>query len=144
MPNRIYIASSVSIVAVNAAQQAFPLGLVDNLRLEKAYVTEGVIEIGSFQYADILIHGYGARFSWGRAYQAGGDLISMGLVPADDTIPQYAPMFLRVIDQIAQRLIAVIHRGVMETYTIEINGRAKLLSNVSGLACSLLSESELN
>jgi hypothetical protein len=144
MPPRIYIASSVSIVAVNGAQQAFPLGLVENLRLEKTWVTEGVIEIGSFQYADILTHGYGARFSWGRAYTAGGDLIGMGLVPADDSIPQYQPMFLRVIDQIAQRLIAVIHRGVMETYTIEINGRAKLLSNVSGLACSLISESELN
>jgi hypothetical protein len=144
MPPRIYIGSTVSIIAVNAAGQAFPLGLVDNLRLEKSYVTEGVIEIGSFQYADILIHGYGARFSWGRAYVAGGDLINMGLVPADITIPQYGPMFLRVIDQIAQREVALIHKGVTETYTIEINGRAKLLSNVSGLACSLLSESELN
>jgi hypothetical protein len=144
MPPRIYISSTSSIIAVNGAGQAFPLGLVDNLRLEKAYVTEGVIEIGSFQYADILIHGYGARFSWGRAYTAGGDVIAMGLVPADVTIPQYAPMFLRIIDQIAQREIALIHRGVMETYTIELGGRAKLMSNVSGLACSLLTESELN
>lgn len=144
MAERIYIGSTTSIVAVNAAGQAFPLGLVDNLRLEKAWVTEGVIEIGSFQYADILIHGYGARFSWGRAYTASNDLVAMGLVPSDVTIPQYAPMFLRVIDQLAQREIALIHKGVMETYTIEINGRAKLLSNVSGLACSLLSESELN
>ena len=144
MPNRIYIASSCSIVAVNGANQAFPLGLVDNVRLEKTFVTEGVIEIGSFQYADILIHGYGARFSWGRAFQAGQDLISMGLVPSDTTIPQYAPMFLRIIDQIGQREIALIHKGVVETYTIEINWRAKLLSNVSGLCCSLLTESELN
>jgi hypothetical protein len=144
MPNRLYIASTCSIIAINSAGQAFPLGLVDNLRLEKAFVTEGVIEIGSFQYADILIHGYGARFSWGRAFPAGGDLIGMGLVPADVSIAQYAPMFLRIIDQIAQREIALIHRGVVETYTVEINGRAKLLSNVSGLACSLLTESELN
>lgn len=144
MPNRIYIASTSSIVAVNGAGQAFPLGLVDNLRLEKAYVTEGVIEIGSFQYADVLIHGYGARFSWGRAFTAGQDLIGMGLVPSDVNIPQFQPIFLRVIDQIGQREVALIHRGVMETYTIEINGRAKLLSNVSGIACSLLTESELN
>jgi hypothetical protein len=144
MANRIYISSSCSIIAVNGAGQAFPLGLVDNLRLEKAFVTEGVIEIGSFQYADILIHGYGARFSWGRAFSAGGDVVSMGLVPADATIPQYTPIFLRVIDQIGQREIALIHRAVMETYTVEVTGRAKLLSNVSGLACSLLSESELN
>ena len=144
MPNRIYIASTSSIIAVNSAGQAFPLGLVDNLRLEKTYVTEGVIEIGSFSYADILIHGFGARFSWGRAYQAGQDLISMGLVPADVSIPQYAPMFLRVIDQIAQREIALVHRGVVETYTVEINGRTKLMNNVSGLCVSLLSESELN
>ena len=144
MANRIYIASTSSIIAINAAGQAFPLGLVDNLRLEKAFVTEGVIEIGSFQYADVLIHGYGARFSWGRAFTAGRDLIGMGLVPSDVNIPQFAPIFLRVIDQIGQREIALIHRGVMETYTIEINGRAKLLSNVSGIACSLLTESEIN
>ena len=144
MPNRIYIASTSSIVAVNSAGQAFPLGLVDNVRMEKSWTTEGVIEIGSFQYADILIHGYQARFSWGRAYQASTDLIGMGLIPSDVTIPQYAPMFLRIIDQIGQREIALIHKGVVETYTIEVNGRAKLLSNVSGLACSMLSESELN
>jgi hypothetical protein len=131
-------------VAVNGAGQAFPLGLVENLRLEKMFVTEGVVEIGSFQYADILTHGYGARFSWGRAYTAGGDLIGMGLVPADVTIAQYAPMFLRIIDQLGQREVALIHRGVIETYTIEMNSRAKLLSNVSGIACSLLTESELN
>jgi hypothetical protein len=144
MPPRLYISSTCSIVAVNGAGQAFPLGLVDNLRLEKAFVTEGVIEIGSFQYADILIHGYGARYSWGRAFPASQDLISMGLVPSDVTIPQFAPIFLRVIDQIGQREVALIHRGVVETYTIELGGRAKLMSNVSGIACSLLTESELN
>ena len=144
MASRIYIASSLSVIAVNSAGQAFPLGLVDNVRLEKAFVTEGVVEIGSFQYADILVHGYGARFSWGQAHTAGSDLISKGLVPGDVTIPQYAPMFLRLIDQIGQREIALIHKGVVETYTIEATGRAKLMNNVSGLACSLLTESELN
>lgn len=144
MANRIYIASTLSVIAVNSAGQAFPLGLVDNVRLEKAYVTEGVVEIGSFRYADILVHGYGARFSWGQAHTAGSDLISKGLIPSDINIPQFAPMFLRLIDQIGQREVALIHRGVIETYTIEANGRAKLANNVSGLACSLLTESELN
>lgn len=144
MANRIYIASSLSVIAVNGLGQAFPLGLVDNVRLEKAYVTEGVVEIGSFQYADILNHGYGARFSWGQAHQAGLDLISLGLVPADVNIAQATPMFLRLIDQSSQRMIALIHKGVVETYTIEANGRAKLVNNISGLACSLLTESELN
>jgi hypothetical protein len=144
MANRIYIASTVSVIAVNGLGQAFPLGLVDNVRLEKAFVTEGVIEIGSFQYADILIHGYGARFSWGQAYTTGVNLVSQGLLPADISIPQFAPILLRLIDQIGQREIALIHKGVMETYTIEATGRAKLMNNVSGLACSLLTESELN
>jgi len=144
MPPRIYQSSSCSIIAVNGAGVAFPMGLVETLRLEMAYVTEGVIEIGSFEYADILIHGYGARFSWGKAYTAGGDLVSMGLVPSRVNIPQYQPIFIRVIDQISQREIALIHRGVMETYTMDVNGRTKLMSNVSGIACAFLSESELN
>jgi hypothetical protein len=144
MPNRIYIASTMSIVAVNGAGQSFPLGLVDNLRMEMTYVSEGVIEIGSFEYADILLHGYGARFSWGRAYSAGGDVVSMGLVPSRVNIPQYQPVFLRIIDQLGQRQVGLIHKGVVDTYTIEVNGRAKLLSNVSGIACAMISESELN
>jgi len=144
MSNRIYIASSLSVIAVNSAGQAFPMGLVDNVRLEKTFVVEGVIEIGSFQYADILNHGYGARFSWGQAHQAGEDLISKGLIPADISIPQFSPMFLRLVDQIGQRAVALIHKGVIETYTIEANGRAKLMNNVSGLAVSLLTESEIN
>lgn len=144
MSNRIYLASTLSVIAVNSQGQAFPLGLVDNVRLEKTYITEGVVEIGNFRFADILTHGISARFSWGQAYQAGGDLVSKGLVPADVSIPQYQPMFLRLVDQIAQREIALIHRGIVETYTIEVNGRAKLMSNISGISISLLSESELN
>src|SRR5262245_42164650 len=144
MPNRLYQSSSCSNIAVNGAGTAWPMGLVDNLRLEMAYVTEGVIEIGSFEYSDILIHGYGARFSWGRAYPAGGDIVSMGLAPSRVNIPQYTPILIRVIDQIGQREIALIHRGVLETYTVELNGRAKLMSNVSGIACALLVESEIN
>ena len=144
MPNRIYIASSLSVIAVNSAGQAFPLGLVENVRLEKAFVTEGVVEIGNFRFAEILVHGISARFSWGQSHTAGDDLITKGLVPADVSIPQYQPMFLRLIDQIAQREIALIYRGVLETYTIETTGRARLVNNISGLAVSLLSESELN
>jgi len=141
---RIYQSSSCSIIAVNGAGTAFPLGLVDNLRFEMAYVTEPVIEIGSFEYVEILTHGYGARFSWGRSYTAGGDLVSMGLVPSRVNIPQFQPIFLRIIDQIGSRQIGLIHKGVMETYSIEVNGRARLLSNISGVACAMLSESELN
>lgn len=144
MADRIYIASTVSVIAVNGQGVAVPLGLVDNVRLEKTYVTEGVVEIGSFQYADILTHGYAARFSWGQSYTAGFDLVGRGLIPADATIAQFAPIFLRLIDQRAQRAIALIHRGVIETFTIEANARARLLHNVSGICCSMLSESELN
>jgi hypothetical protein len=144
MPPRIYISSTLSVIAVNSAGQAFPLGLVDNVRFEKTYTTEGVIEIGSFKYADILIHGIQARFSWGQAHTAGSDLISKGLIPSDVNIPQFLPMFLRLIDQIAQREIALVHRGVVETYTIEATGRAKLMNNVNGQSISLLTESELN
>lgn len=144
MANRIYIAGTLSIIGINGANQAFPMGLVDNVRLEKTFVTEGVIEIGSFQYADVLIHGYGARFSWGQAHTAGFDLISRGFVPSDVNIPQFLPIALRLIDRNSQREIALIHRGVVETYTIEANGRAKLMNNVTGIACSLLTESELN
>jgi hypothetical protein len=144
MANRIYIASTLSVIAVNGQGQAFPLGLVENVRLEKMFVTEGVVEIGSFRFAEILIHGISARFSWGQSHTAGSDLISKGLVPADVSIPQYAPMFLRLIDQIGQREIALIHRGVFDTYTIETTGRARLVNNVSGISISLLTESELN
>lgn len=144
MADRSYIASTSSIIAVNSAGVAIPLGLVENLRLEMNYVTEGVIEIGSFEYADVIIHGYGARFSWGRSHTAGFDLISRGLVPSRAAIAQFQPIFLRVIDQLAQREIALIHKGVMETYTIEVTGRARLMNNITGIACALLSESELN
>jgi hypothetical protein len=144
MASRIYIASTLSVVAVNGQGQAFPLGLVENVRLEKAFVTEGVVEIGSFRFADILIHGISARFSWGQSHTAGADLVSKGLVPSDVTIPQYQPMFLRLIDQIGQREVALIHRGVFETFTVETTGRARLVNNCSGLAVSLLTESELN
>ena len=57
MANRIYIASVVSVIAINGLNQAYPLGIVDNVQLEKSWVTEGVIEIGNFQYADIILHG---------------------------------------------------------------------------------------
>lgn len=144
MADRVYIASTVSVIAVNGAGVAVPLGLVDNLRLTKTYVVEGVQEIGNFAFADILTHGYSARFSWGQSYSAGADLVARGLVPQDTTIAQFAPFFLRLIDQLAQREIALIHRGVMETFTIDTNARARLMHNVDGLCISMLLESELN
>ena len=138
-----YIASTITVIAVNSAGVAFPLGLVDNVRLEKTFVTEGVVAIGSFEFSEILVHGISARFSWGQAHIPGVDLVSRGLVPADATIAQFQPFFLRLVDQNSQRLIALIHRGVMDTYTIEANARAKLMNNVSGICITLLTESEL-
>jgi hypothetical protein len=141
---RVYIASTVSVIAVNGAGVAVPLGLVDNVRLTKSYVVEGVVEIGSFRFADMLLHGISANFAWGQAYSAGADLVSKGLVPSDAEIAQFAPIFLRLIDQRAQRAIALIYKGLMETFTIDTNARAKLAHNVSGQAVSLLTEFELN
>jgi hypothetical protein len=141
---RIYIASTVSVILVNAQGLAIPLGLVDNLRMEKDFVVEGVPEIGNFFFADILTHGASARFSWGQSYSAGSDLVAKGLVPADQTIAQFGPMFLRLVDQLGQREIGLIYRGVLETFSIDTNARARLMHNVSGIAISLLLESELN
>jgi hypothetical protein len=144
MADRIYIGSLLSVIAINGQNQAFPLGLVENVRLEKTFATEGILELGNFRFADILIHGISARFSWGQSYTAGGDIISKGLVPADVSIPQFLPIALRLVDQLGQRSIALIYKGITDTYTIEGNARARLLNNVSGLAISLLTESELN
>lgn len=144
MPYRIEVAGSVSVIAVNSAGIAYPLGLVDNVRLEKTWVVEQVQEIGSFLITDTLLHGTQGRFSWGQAHTAGDDLIQKGLIPSDATIAQFAPMFLRLISQVSQRLIALIHQGVVDTYTVEANARAKLMNNVSGLCRSVLFESELN
>jgi hypothetical protein len=144
MAERPYIASLVSVIAVNGQGVAVPLGLVENVRLEKSYVVEGLTEIGNFRFADIITHGYSARFSWGQAYSAGQDLVAKGLVPADVTIAQFLPILLRLIDQRAQREIALIHKGVIDTFTIDTTSRSKLMHNVSGLCISMLLESELN
>jgi len=120
------------------------MGLVENVRLEKAWVTELVTEIGSFAGVDILTHGFAATFSWGQAHTAGHDLISRGFVPADVSIPQFLPIALRLVDRIASRDIALIYKGVIGTYSIETGARSKLLNNVSGQAISLLTESEIN
>lgn len=140
----IYRASLASLIAVNATGVAFPLGLVQNLRLEKRYAVEGVPEIGSFRWAEILLHGYNAQFAWGRAYSKGIDLIGQGLVPADATIGSFSPFLIRVIDQEAQRLIAVIQEAVAEVFDVTLEARSKLMQNASGLAITMLGESELN
>lgn len=142
MAERIYIASNASIVAVNGRNVGIPLGLVQNLTLEKRFVTEGVPEWGNFAWADILIHGYSATFTWTRAYSEGTDLIGQGLVPSDVEIPQFLPFILRVIAN--NRNVALIHKGIAETYSIGAGARAMLQSNVSGIAISLLTESEMN
>jgi hypothetical protein len=142
--SRIYLASTASIIAVNGQNVATPLGLVSNVRLEKRFTIEGVPEWGSFQFADLLIHGYEATFSWARAYSAGIDMVGQGLIPTDGEIANFAPIFLRIIDQRSQRQIAMIHRGLAETYSIGADARAKLQQDVSGRAISLLFENELN
>jgi len=141
---RVYIASVASIIAINGQGQAIPLGLVQNLTLTKTYVTEGIQEWGSFAFADIVTHGYDANFSWGRAWAEGLDLVGQGLVPTDAEIPQFVPLYLRVVDKLGQRNIALIHKGVITTYTIGADARAILRQNCTGTAISLLLESEIN
>jgi hypothetical protein len=142
--NRIYIASLASVIAVTGAGIAVPLGLVMNLRLEKRFTIEAVAEWGNFLAADLLIHAASATFSWSRAYNAGIDLISQGLIPSDAEIAQFVPIFLRIIDKQSSRQIAMIHRGLAETYSIGADARSKLNQDVAGQAVSLLFESELN
>jgi hypothetical protein len=141
---RIYVASSASIIAVNGDGVAVPLGLVMNLRLEKRFVVEPVAEWGNFMAADILYHGIDAMFSWGKAYSAGIDMVAQGLIPSDANIAQFQAIFLRVIDQRSQRQIANIYKGLVETFSVGADARAKLMQDVSGRAISLLFESELN
>jgi hypothetical protein len=140
----IYRASLASIIAINGDGTPVPLGVVQNLRLQKRYAVEGVPEIGSFRWAEILIHGYNAMFSWGKAWSKGVDLVAQGLIPEDATIASFQPMALRVIDQEAQRQIAFIFEGVLESLDIGIDARAKLMQDVTGQAITLLVESELN
>ena len=141
---RIYQASLASIIAITGQNQAVPLGLVSNLTLEKRFMIEGVSEIGSYRFAQFIVHGYEATFSWQQAYSAGADLVGLGLVPSDAEIPNFAPIGLRIIDQRGQRNIAFVVDGIAETYSVTVNARALLQKNVSGRAISVQWESEVN
>ena len=141
---RIYQTSLASIVALTGDNVAHPLGIVQNVQLTKNFETEPVREWGSFAHATILVHGYGATFSWQQAWGQGLDLVGMGLIPSDDQIAAFQPFSLLIIDRPSQRNIARIERAIADTYTVDGAARAKLLSNVSGQAISLLWESELN
>jgi hypothetical protein len=141
---RIYQASLASIIAVTGNNVAHPLGHVQDVQVSENYELEPVPEWGSFDYATILIHTHLATFSWGQAYGPGLDLVGMGLIPAHDQFASFVPFSLLIIDRPSQRNLARIERGIAETYGITGGARAKLLSNVSGRAISLLSESEIN
>lgn len=144
MAGRIYIASSLSVIGINGSNQAFPMGLIENVRLSKSFVTEGVVEIGNPRWAEILTHGYSAQFSWRGSQTAGDDFVTQGLIPGDANIAQFAPIALRLVDQIAQRNIALVYKGVINAYTLDTSGRARLVHECSGDAISMLLESELN
>ena len=140
----IYRASLASIILVSASGIATALGIVENLTLSKQFENEALREIGNFFSPEIVVHGVNANFSWGKAWQKGLDLVSEGLIPADATIAQYEPFMARIIDQESQRLIALLHRGVPNSLDVAITARQKLMQNVSGIAVSVLFESELN
>lgn len=144
MADRLYISSTLSVIAVNAAGVAVPMGHIQNLTLEKMYETDHVREWGNFRDADILLMGIGGRFSWGRSQSAGIDLVSIGLIPSDANIAQFQPFFLRFIDQISQRQVAGLYRALVTTCSIGADARARLLQNVSGECISVFFESELN
>lgn len=144
MAERTYITSAASIVAVNGQNVAVPLGLVFNLTLERTFVIEPLLEWGSYRPAELIIHGYGARFSWGKAYSKGIDLVEQGLIPSAAGIPQFAPIGLRVIDFQSGRNIALLYQALAETITLSGAARASLQQNVSGIAVDVLFESEVN
>ena len=140
----IFIASTLSVIAVNSAGVATPLGLITNLSMEKVYMVEPVPEWGNFRSADLLIHSVAGRFSWGRSYSPGVDLISQGLIPSDSDIAQFQPFVLRIVDQLRQRQVAEIRQALVETCTVGSDARARLLQNVAGQAIQVLFETELN
>jgi hypothetical protein len=144
MAERIYTTPTASIIAVNGDGQAVPLGLVRNLRLEKRWPTEMVREWGSYLTTEIIIMGVDATFSWGRAYSSGFDLVAQGLFPSDVTIPQHLPFMLRIVDHLSQRNVAMLYKAVVESMSLGGDERGALRSDVSGVAISVLLESELN
>ena len=121
--SEIFIASTLSVIAVNSGGIAVPLGLITNLSMEKTFTIENVPEWGNFLAADLLIHHVSGRFSWGRSYSPGVDLVAQGLVPSDEGIAQFSPFVLRIVDQIRQRQVAEIRQALCETCTVGADAR---------------------
>ena len=140
----IYRASLVSIVLVDYQGRSLALGMAENFTLQKAYETEALREIGNFFAPEIVIHGAGASFSWGKAWQKGVDLVAQGIIPADTTIAAWEPFAARVIDQESQNLIATLYKAVPNSLDAVVTAHQKLMQNVQGIAITALFASEIN
>lgn len=142
--SKVYISSTASVVAVNGQGVAIPLGLVTNLRVEKRWIVEPIIEWGSYFPVDIVPHGVSASFSWSNSYGPGVDLVAAGLIPDDVRLPQFLPFLLRIVDQLRQRNVVTLIKAIAETISVGAAGRATLAQDVAGQAISVLFESEVN
>ena len=140
----IYRASLVSIVLVDYQGRSMPLGVAETFTLQKAFETEALREIGSFFAPEIVIHGAGASYSWGKAWVKDVDMVAEGIIPSDSAIAAYEPFAARIIDQESQRLIATLFKAVPNSLDVAINAHQKLMQNVSGVAISALFASEIN
>ena len=139
----IYRASLVSIILVDSGGLSTLLGIAETFTLQKAYETEALREIGNFFAPEIVVHGVGASFSWGKAWVKGIDLVKQGIIPNDTTIAQYEPFAARIIDQESQRLLATLYKAVPNSYDIAITAHQKLMQNVQGICITANYESEL-
>jgi hypothetical protein len=140
----VYIGAELSAIAVPYTGRPVPLGLLTNVRVQKDWVTERIIEIGSYFPADIVIHGVNASFSWDRSYGPGVDLVANGLIPADQRIVDFLPFMLRLVDQNRGRNIVTLYRALANTMNLTLAGRATMAQNISGDAISVRLESEIN
>lgn len=140
----VYIGATLSVIAVPYTGRPTPIGLVTNVRAQKDWMTERIIEIGSYFPADIVIHGVNASFSWDKSYGPGVDLVAQGLIPADARIVDFLPFMLRFVDQNRGRNVLTLYRALANTMAMTIAGRATMAQNISGDAISVRLESEIN
>jgi hypothetical protein len=144
MPATVYRASLASVIITSAGGVATPLGIAQGLTIAKQYTVEGLPEIGSFEFAELVDHGYSATFNIDKMWVKGVDFVNEGIVPADQFIAQHDPFTLTLIDQEAQRILAIVYKGKVENYTLTVRPRATLMQAISGIAISARCESELN
>ena len=144
MPATVYRASLANVIVTSAGGVATPLGLAQNLTISKDFIVEGLPEIGSFEFAELVDHGYSATFSIQKLWVKGLDFVAEGIIPADQIIAQHDPFNITIIDQEGQRILAEIYRAKVQTYNITVGARATLMQAVNGLAISCRFESELN